>query len=168
MFENRDPSRHGAIAVVSHGILLSHLWRRLLLRLPPKTVTVAPDIIANKGSIVLQHLGGWSNTGYLQLLMSKEEEHSSKPSLAPVQSISTDKSPSGPGPENTVPTGGSPRPTESNLTPKRLVGWETLIVAIDRKDHLVGLKRQRGGIGRSAHDEGQQKLTGFFKKRRTS
>ena len=57
----------------------------------------------------------------------------------------------------------SAKPT---LSPQILHGWSTLIVAIDRKDHLVGLKRQRGGIGRSAHDEGQQKLTGFFKRRR--
>lgn len=136
--------------------------------MPPKTVTVAPDIIASKGSIVLQHLGGWSNTGYLKLLMSSGEERPSLPSLAPVETIPTDEPLNGPRPENDGPVDGSPRPTGYDLTAKRLVGWATLIVAIDRKDHLVGLKRQRGGIGRSAHDEGQQKLTGFFKKRRTS
>lgn len=160
----------GAIAIVSHGIFLSHLWRRLLLRLPTKSVTVAPDIIANKGSIVLQHLGGWSNTGYLQLLLTPEGDI---PAVdRPMSPIPTDTSLSQPTPvlENSKEKVKNEKPVtdESSSTPKLLIGWSTLIVAIDRKDHLVGLKRQRGGIGRSAHDEGQQKLTGFFKRQRTS
>jgi hypothetical protein len=54
------------------------------------------------------------------------------------------------------------------LPSSRISGWSTTIVAVDRKDHLIGLKRQRGGIGRIAHDDSQKKLTGFFKKQRTS
>lgn len=164
----------GAIAIVSHGILLSHLWRRLLLRLPPKSVTVAPDIIANKGSINLQHLGGWSNTGYLQLLFTPEGGGGAvvdRP-LAPLPSSPNVTSPRHPAAERESHTEIDEEndrvPGKPSFNSKMLVGWSTLIVAIDRKDHLVGLKRQRGGICRSAHDEGQQKLTGFFKRKRTS
>ncbi|CZT17259.1 related to phosphoglycerate mutase [Ramularia collo-cygni] len=165
-----DGSRRGAIAVVSHGILLSHLWRRLLLRLPPKSVTVAPDIIASKGSIVLQHLGGWSNTGYLQLLLTPNGDDMVENSRSsPAPSALRDAIPEYQNEaemESSAAVGASSK--EISSTPLMLHGWSTLIVAIDRKDHLVGLKRQRGGIGRSAHDEGQQKLTGFFKRNRTS
>jgi len=55
------------VAIVSHGILLSHLWRRLLLRLPRKSLTIAPEVVATKGQVVLEHLGGYSNTGFLEL-----------------------------------------------------------------------------------------------------
>lgn len=55
------------VTVVSHGILLSHLWRRLLLRLPRNSLTIAPEIVAMKGQVVLEHLGGWRNTGFLEL-----------------------------------------------------------------------------------------------------
>lgn len=55
------------VAIVSHGILLSHLWRRLLLRLQPKTVVVTHEVLASRGRLVLEHLGGWSNTGFLEL-----------------------------------------------------------------------------------------------------
>lgn len=162
----------GAIAIVSHGILLSHLWRRLLLRLPSNSIKIAPDVIASKGgSIVLQHLGGWSNTGYLQLLLTPENE--SLTADLPLSSLPTsinDASLCHAGPAKDVEEcvdHDRDVPRVPNATPKLLAGWSTLIVAIDRKDHLVGLKRQRGGIGRSAHDEGQQKLTGFFKRQRT-
>jgi broad specificity phosphatase PhoE len=55
------------VAIVSHGILLSSLWRRLLLRLGPKSVTISREVIAARGEVVLAHLGGWSNTGFLEL-----------------------------------------------------------------------------------------------------
>lgn len=162
-------SGHGAIAVVSHGILLSHLWRRLLLRLPPKSVAVAPDIIANKGSIILQHLGGWSNTGYLQLLLTPEGEAASMDHpLSAQPTVQPEPISNPPTVEMELPADEGLDAGQITMVPRMLVGWSTLIVAIDRKDHLVGLKRQRGGIGRSAHYEGQQKLTGFFKRHRTS
>lgn len=172
LFDVESGPRHGAIAIVAHGILLSHLWRRLLLRLPSKSLTVAPDIIASKGSIVLQHLGGWSNTGYLQLRLTPDDDCDGSVANTMVPALSS-------APDETAPE--SPAAVEKTTTtidvtisgqlasaPQVLHGWSTLIVAIDRKDHLGGLKRQRGGIGRSAHDEGQQKLTGFFKRHRAS
>ncbi|GAB7346099.1 hypothetical protein MBLNU457_4855t1 [Dothideomycetes sp. NU457] len=58
-----------SVVIVSHGILLSNLWRAILRRLPRKSVTIMPEIVAAKGQIVLEHLGGWSNTGFLELLV---------------------------------------------------------------------------------------------------
>ena len=36
------------------------------------------------------------------------------------------------------------------------------VVAVNQTEHLAGLKRQRGGIGSSAHDDKQAKLQAFF------
>ncbi|KAF7192556.1 Adenosylcobalamin/alpha-ribazole phosphatase [Pseudocercospora fuligena] len=181
------------VAVVSHGMLLSHLWRRLLLRLPSKSVTVDSAVTAARGPVVLQHLGGFSNTGYLELAIKRvagPQQSSvdnstalSKQSSAVASSAdagtfndtaeeklqdlpmpTSDRSAS-PGPKH--PT--SEAVVETANDPLCLpTGWITLILSIDRKDHLTGLKRQRGGIGRSAHDEKQGRLEAFFKKQRTS
>ena len=60
------------IAVVSHGIFLSTLWKRLLRRLPAKSISLSPGLQSTARSS-LEHLGGWSNTGYLELLMKRDE-----------------------------------------------------------------------------------------------
>ena len=67
-----QPSNENAVvAIVSHGIVLTVLWRRLLIRLPPNSVTYSPELLATRRSFRLEHLGAWSNTGYLELhLMS--------------------------------------------------------------------------------------------------
>ncbi|KAM3418671.1 Adenosylcobalamin/alpha-ribazole phosphatase [Cercospora zeina] len=153
------------VAIVSHGMLLSQLWKRLLLKMPPKSVTIAPEVTAAKGQIVLQHLGGWSNTGYLELSLSQneapeseEEAHLDLDRAAKFAAESIN-----PNPSSKAVAVEQPTPTASGFGQHKL-----LIVSIDRKDHLTGLKRQRGGIGRSKHDEGQRKLDGFFKRQRTS
>jgi len=191
------------VAVVSHGMLLSHLWKKLLLRLPRKSLTIAPEVTAARDNLILEHLGGWSNTGYLELVLSKDAKH-----ISAVHSASSpnpkSSSPTKLSPETSSPTEGlpklpsavaqaqavalsipapppaeaeaaeatqesvsskSPGPVGSANTAKRtLLGWSTTILAVDSKQHLVGLKRQRGGIGRLAHDEGQKKLDEFFTK----
>lgn len=56
------------VALVSHGIILSHLWRCLLKLFGKGTVTLAPGLsVGNGGVTPLEYLGGWSNTGYLEL-----------------------------------------------------------------------------------------------------
>lgn len=198
---------HGrlGVAIVSHGILLSHLWRRILLRLPPKSVSVEPAVTAARGPIVLQHLGGWSNTGYLELAIDKVAvpSHSHKDGTAEETattaqetaatvvksephasdfSVSSDTSNHDCSAADAVKPGSFPGLDQAGqqetaattvqiqkFPPAHLPsGWTTVILAVDRKDHLVGLKRQRGGIGRSAHDDKQGKLESFFKKQRTS
>ena len=82
-----------SVVVVSHGILLSHLWRALLRRLPRKSVTIAPEIVANKDQVVLEHLGGWSNTGFLELLVRHSLlDYPTNPELPkPINQAETDK-----------------------------------------------------------------------------
>lgn len=65
----RQSHQELVVAVVSHGILLSHLWRRFLRRLPPRSVTVTSEVVASQGRIILEHLGGWANTGFLEILI---------------------------------------------------------------------------------------------------
>ena len=60
------------VAIVSHGIFLSTLWKRLLRRLPARSILLSPDLQSTAHSM-LEHLGGWSNTGYLELHMTQNE-----------------------------------------------------------------------------------------------
>lgn len=190
------------VAIVSHGILLSHLWRRLLLRLQPKSVTVASEIIASRGQLVLEHLGGWSNTGFLELsIQPAESENGSMASKGGGSSIegsdvnvadaeskrsktctvsSIDVPPSNtPGESSELPASQSDhvgdvsvakgdadsQPPEKTAS-KILDGYRTTILVVDGKQHLVGLKRTRGGIGRAEHDEKQKTMDSFFKRAR--
>jgi len=64
------------IAIVSHGIFLSTLWKCMLRRLPARSISLCSDLQATARPS-LEHLGGWSNTGYLELLMSQSETRNS-------------------------------------------------------------------------------------------
>ncbi|KAI5240033.1 phosphoglycerate mutase-like protein [Aureobasidium subglaciale] len=190
------------VAVVSHGILLSSLWRRLLLRLGPKSVTVDRDVVSNRGPVALAHLGGWSNTGFLELSiqsvdaelgseLSPADAGSSPPEPDATVSVSTLNSPgNSPGevapPQLLTESSGIEMPTDQsdvvgdvsvtknaiNAEPSEkedlrlLEGYRTTILVVDGQQHLQGLKRQRGGIGRAEHDDKQQSMTSFFKKAR--
>lgn len=182
LFDEDGGGREHVVAVVSHGMLLSHFWRRFLLRLPRKSLTIAPEITAAKGNLVLEHLGGWSNTGYLELSFRRDADLQSR--VAGEQSVSS--KPSASEETATLPTPVPPplQPADNeisielvpedaadevrNHSSRVLSGWSTTILAIDSKQHLVGLKRQRGGIGSLAHDEGQKKVDSFFKRPRLS
>ena len=174
-FQRDGREKEPVVAIVAHGMLLSHLWRRLLLRLPRKSLKIAPEITAARGNLILEHIGGWSNTGYLELSIRANqtpEMHSDQnsepagvatlPTLVPppLQSEGADVSITPSKPEE--PDVGNK--TKSSM----LTSWSTSILTIDSKQHLVGLKRQPGGIGSSAYDEGQKKLDGFFKRQKLS
>ena len=181
LFRTKSESMEPVVVVVSHGILLSNLWRRLLLRLPRKSLTIAPEIVASKSNIVLEHLGGWSNTGFLELSMNKEEAtpvpftsndtNISRANIEP-DTLSTPVPPAVDSHSAMVSIKNPPTELDRSGTSIKsrssmLQGWSTTILAIDSKAHLVGLKRQRGGIGRLAHDDGQKKLDDFFKRQKT-
>ncbi|KAG9558497.1 phosphoglycerate mutase-like protein, partial [Aureobasidium melanogenum] len=188
------------VAIVSHGILLSSLWRRLLLRLGPKSVKVSREVIAARGQVVLAHLGGWSNTGFLELSIESLDPQSS-PELdivLPPMTPSLDEQPTTtdvPSPKSPIVTSpphlvtessGAEMPTDQldvvgrvSVTkpaiepgsseedgPRLLEGYRTIILVVDGQQHLQGLKRQRGGIGRAEHDDKQQSMTAFFKRAR--
>lgn len=137
------------IAVVSHGIILSHLWRCFLKVLPKNSVTLTPGLSVGKGGVTtLEYLGGWSNTGYLELDIRRKslaaiEPAKSKSSLEPPisQSIHKDSLP-------------------------KLHNYKVTVKTVNGKEHLQGLKRTKGGVGSSKFDEGQKSIESFFKKQK--
>ena len=128
-----------AVAIVSHGIILSHLWRSILKILPTDAVSMSPGVSIGSGKVTpLEYLGGWSNTGYLELIVE------SKPSDASKR---------------------HPSPLESNSP---LHNHRVIIKTVNGKEHLQGFKRTRGGVGSSKFDEGQKSIDSFFKKRKVA
>jgi broad specificity phosphatase PhoE len=159
------------VAIVSHGIFLSVLWRRLLLRLPPKSVTFCSELLATHGSLDLGRLGGWSNTGYLEIEMLEGESprlpskaqsaaHTAaiQVDAASVVAVSHD--------DKFIANSSGTLKLESDSTVIALTRWTTKILAVNSKSHLVGLKRTGGGVGSSRHDDKQKSIESFFKRRK--
>ena len=136
------------VAVVSHGIILNHLWRSILRLFAKRTVSVAPGLSVggSNTSTPLEYLGGWSNTGYLELeiqpVVSRAE---------PAVSESDAKSDAEH--QNSVDPDHPSQSTELQM----------VIKAVNGQGHLTGLKRTRG-VSSGKYDEGQKKIDGFFKK----
>jgi broad specificity phosphatase PhoE len=177
------------VVIVSHGIFLSTLWKRLLLRLPANSVALSPELQATARP-PLEHLGGWSNTGYLELhlvqtvaageydtlaeLVSSSPTSSSLPAEMSSQAEGLGKvevpQVSGDSEVTRKVALGTPIPTDAE-TPKPYIpriahGWKTTILAINGKDHLKGMKRTGGGVGNSRHDASQKSIETFFKRRK--
>ncbi|KAF2866201.1 histidine phosphatase superfamily [Massariosphaeria phaeospora] len=176
LLEESISSTNYVVAVVSHGIMLSNLWKRLLLRLPPKSVAFSPKLVVTERNS-LEHLGGWSNTGYLGLHMTRVE--------APGNPSRGSKGNTGVTVANLPPSHGQKKPSSSTdgpsqdipdtstqsaevptpLSPCKVAyGWTTVIQTINGKDHLLGLKRTGGGVGSSRHDSSQKNIESFFKR----
>jgi hypothetical protein len=177
------------IAIVSHGILLATLWRCLLRRFLPRTVTIAPGSEISSNGTVLEYLGGWSNTGYLELRINRAKlPHSeriksetpqiesikpatnmSTASLTAIQGIGVETSKTG---SSLVASDTEEDQCQAEEAPaastelETLSGWNMFIQTINGKDHLKGLKRTGGGVGSSQFDEGQSKIETFFKKQK--
>ena len=146
LLEDQSAGKQETVAVVSHGIILAHLWRCFLKLFGKGTVKLAPGLSVRSGDVVpLEYLGGWSNTGYLEL------EIQSSP---PLDTTSTDQS-------STTAAGLE----FQNARPggPRIPVMQMVIKTINGKEHLKGLKRTRG-VGSSQYDEGQKKIETFFKK----
>ncbi len=144
------------IAVVSHGIFLSHLWRGFLRLLPVNSVALSPNLALEGGrGITLEYIGGWSNTGYLELTLRRAE------------AASVDQRQPGDIGQPTLPGRSTPpSPNKATTTEESLDGIKVTIVTINGKDHLAGLKRTRGGVGSSKQEDGQTTIDVFFKKRK--
>lgn len=178
------------VAIVSHGIFLATLWKRLLMCFPAKSVTLSPELQATARPS-LEHLGGWSNTGYLELYMTKDvlQEPIPTASLPLAPSPETSSSPAETRPsderigkielpsvakqdattdqllaseEPAPPAASASKPSTSRI----IDGWTTTILTINGKDHLKGLKRTGGGVGSSRHDASQKSIETFFKRRK--
>jgi broad specificity phosphatase PhoE len=183
MYEVEDDK---SVAVVAHGIILSHLWRAILKRFLP-FVTIAPDVEASQASFSLEYLGGWSNTGYLDLEVKRRPDPSSSAlessadagkvaelSANPSGSVSEitrsqgelESSSSLPQKPASIPAA-SVDPSLMPPPPPRGLGELSLMVkAVNSQEHLKGLKKTRGGIGSLKHDSNQKTVDSFFKKRR--
>ena len=177
LFDEDSTDSELVVAVVSHGMLLTHFWRRLLLRLPRKSLTIASEITATRDNIALEHIGGWSNTGYMELAIRKVEDSDESNAIdqkrmtsSESASVATLPTPVPPSLEpedvevSVAPATTHEKSLGSSTNPRNLHAYTTKVLAIDSKIHILGLKRQRGGIGSLAHDESQRKLDAFFKK----
>ncbi|KAL8945870.1 MAG: hypothetical protein Q9222_007651 [Ikaeria aurantiellina] len=142
-----SPSSFGnVVAIVSHGIILSYLWRSLLGVFAKQTVSLAPGLAVGDAR-PLEFLGGWSNTGYLELEITSSL--SSATAIAPPKEIHLSLAVQFPAER-----------AEAEILPP---SYRMLVKAVNAKDHLKGLKRARG-VGSSQYNEGQKKIESFFKK----
>ncbi|KAF2803577.1 phosphoglycerate mutase-like protein [Mytilinidion resinicola] len=161
LLDDRSLVDERSVAIVSHGIILSVLWRRLLARLPPKSVSPSVRVLETYRSFQLENLGGWSNTGYLELLLQKQANS------PPQTKVKGDSST---GPEMGLVK--TDEPVEE-LSPKVATArilheWTAVIETVNGKNHLQGLKRTGAGVGSAKYDAGQKTLDTFFKRRRIS
>ena len=141
------------IAIVSHGIVLSVLWRCFLKRFAAQTVSLAPGLAIGGGGITpLEYLGGWSNTGYMELAIRSRDVPMNSHTRTPISSDDAevvDKS-----------------LKQSCSTVSVMLGYHMVIKTVNGKEHLKGLKRTGGGVGSSKFDDGQKSIESFFKKRK--
>ncbi|KAK0663098.1 Broad-specificity phosphatase [Lasiodiplodia hormozganensis] len=170
------------VAIVSHGIILSVLWRRILRRLPPDSVTIRPEILVPGKPVSLERIGGFSNTGYLELSMARRGAPVARALDKASGHTGTASSPSKhlaargttAGASSVVNVAVAPVPAPARAVEKLpssssshvLHGWTTQVVTINGKEHLIGLKRTGGGVGSSKHDQKQKSIDTFFKRRR--
>jgi hypothetical protein len=137
-----DEEQEGVVAVVSHGMILAVLWKSLLGCFGPNTVSLGPEISAKTRSRQLEHLLGWSNTGYAEIDITRT------PALNGVSAASA---------------GDAPVSAENQGTAK-LFGWNMVVRNVDSRDHLSNLRRARGGLGSSTYDARQKNVEAYFKK----
>ena len=146
---NEPIKRNSSIAVVSHGIILSQLWRCFLKLFAKNSITLSPGLSVGVGAITpLEYLGGWSNTGYLELEVLKKEAAATS-DLATSTTVAS--------------TPGLPTP-RSDAFPS-LHQYKMVVKTVNGKEHLKGLKRTRG-VGSTKFDEGQKSIESFFKKKK--
>ena len=174
-----DASKDGepVVAIVSHGIFLSTLWKRILLLLPFKSIVLSPQL-QEMARPSLKHLGGWSNTGYLELYFERTEakNEGTIPPVTPAPEFPQSPAEMPIADEGlgkvevlesaTKDTTQSSVSLPSNSTSHITQGWSTTILKINGQDHLHGLKRTGGGVGSSRHDTSQRSIDTFFKRRK--
>lgn len=153
------------VVLVSHGIFLSHLWRSLLRRFDMKDVVVTSGLV--DGGFRLEYLGGWSNTGYLELdieskpasqkLLSNDEVSFALKFDTVHKVLSKD--------EASLCTV-EPSPSVLSIpAPLKKLTMTLQVKAVNSLAHLKGLKRTRG-IGSAKHDTQQSTIESFFKRQK--
>ncbi|KAH8601858.1 histidine phosphatase superfamily [Bisporella sp. PMI_857] len=138
------------VAVVAHGIILNYLWRSILKRFTTENVSAVTGsvLLGDRG---LDYLGAWSNTGCLELEIM--------PNLQGVDCT----------PASTLELVNAPSTlVNAVVVPSRFQDLCLVVKAVNSLEHLRGLKKTRGGIGSSKHDDKQKTMDKFFKKQRIS
>ncbi|KAF4314627.1 phosphoglycerate mutase family protein [Botryosphaeria dothidea] len=189
LWRSAAAGERNVVAIVSHGIILSVLWRRILRRLPPNSVSIRRELLIPGKPVSLEYIGGFSNTGYLELEMSSrgtpvaraldrvsghtgtassQGKHptargtaGSVASVANASDLTVDPAPAPASATERLPAIGG---ADSSIPV--LGGWTTQVVTINGKEHLQGLKRTGGGVGSSKHDTNQKSIDTFFKRRK--
>ena len=131
-------SQDQCVAVVSHGLFLSCLWKALTDRFEARSIRLSPEISQDRPLI---SLAWWSNTGYMELEIKADLADSTASVVLLEHSAIR------------LPEGSPPL---STLTLK--------VITVNGQDHLLNLKRTRGGVGSAAHDTRQKQIDGFFKR----
>jgi hypothetical protein len=153
-------SERHTVAIVSHALIMSVLWRRLLARLPSKSIQLAPELLALRTVPTVDRLPFWSNTGYLELLVQIPPTTCVVDATAENADVNSSKQVFG---EEQV------RTADNLFQSSRSLSSSTVQVqAINKVDHLKGFKRTGGGVGSSKHDEGQKTIETFFKRRKVA
>jgi 2,3-bisphosphoglycerate-dependent phosphoglycerate mutase len=129
--------RVGTIVIVSHGILLNALLRVLLGRFAPGELTRLAA--SGTGRLGAEYVASWSNTGYLEMVVAAAAPVA-RPSGGLVGSVSSSIS------------GSSRQSPAVALT----------VVKVNAVEHLVGLKKTRGGIGSAQFDSRQRTMDSFL------
>jgi broad specificity phosphatase PhoE len=150
-----------SIAIVSHGITISILWQRLLKRFPKGNVAYASELGIDRP---LEHFGGWSNTGYLEVDIQLSQSLTAKPPPGEIYMPSVGQS-STASPMTTAPASvDGAYVIDVTQGPRSLTNWSCTIKAVNSTEHLKNLKRTRGGIGSSRYDENQSSIDSFFRR----
>ncbi|MCJ1250643.1 hypothetical protein MMC30_007871 [Trapelia coarctata] len=166
--------REPVFVIVSHGNALSTMWRCLLKRFASQSVRLGTGVEIKNGTGTLEYLGPWSNTGYLlldicPLTKSTNKATASGGKIASAgRTTSSEKIPSTGKMASARKTTPDTRQANSDVHggPVMLHDHTMVVKAVNRKDHLQGLKRTGGGVGSSKFDEGQKTIETFFKKKR--
>lgn len=138
-----DCSKDEAIfAIVSHGIILNHLWKCCRKLFSRSNITSVPGIEVRGG---LEYLGGWSNTGYLELDIQRLPTEAPLDQSGNIQLM-------------------QPSPNKDTILP--FLSLRMIVKAVNCTEHLKNLKRTRGGVGSATLDDGQKKIDSFFKRPR--
>jgi Histidine phosphatase superfamily (branch 1) len=140
-----DTEEENYIAVVSHGMFLGVLWRSLLARFGPQSISLAPEVRGNMAGRPLQYRPGWANTGFLELDIVNGTNGSAMQ-------------------ETNVITGLPFAFSESTNPQSALAHWKMVVRAVNGTEHLNNLKRTRGGVGSATFDAKQKNLETFFRK----
>ena len=175
-------SDEDCVVVVSHGIVLSYLWRIILKRFPQRDVDFKPSEAALDPYSVPKYLASWSNTGYMDLEFQKNlispQDADPGPSrlLSSVSPVDERLDPGQhaavePADPTTLNGVMATPPVDSWVAPilppqPSFHGLRMIVNAVNCRDHLRDLKKTRGGLGSLEYDATQTSLDSFVKRRK--